>query len=117
MFQDMINSFDVYKQQPLLFLNTQVQVFGYKIISYMKMLERRRSDLFVNISSANDLRMIGDVAKQLLDEAEKQAKLNGVNVIGIEYDSEESERFVFEFYKRCGYKPFYGNNNFLIKKI
>ncbi len=66
MFQDMINSFDVFKQQPLLSLNTQVQVFGYKIISYMKMLERRRSDLFVNIS-AHELRMVGDVAKQPLD--------------------------------------------------
>ena len=31
--------------------------------------------------------------------------------------NEESERFVFEFYKRCGYKPFDGNNNFLIKKL
>lgn len=51
-----------------------------------------------------------------MDEAEKQAKLNGVNVIGIEYDNEESERFVFEFYKRCGYKPFDGNNNFFDKK-
>ena len=57
------------------------------------------------------------VAKQLLDEAEKQAKLNGVNVIGIEYDKEESDRFVFEFYKKCGYKPFDENNNFLIKKL
>lgn len=57
------------------------------------------------------------VAKQLLGEAEKQAKLNGVNVVGIEYDKEESDRFVFEFYKRCGYKPFDGNNDFLIKKL
>lgn len=57
------------------------------------------------------------VAKQLLDEAEKQAKLNGVNVVGIEYDKEESDRFVFEFYKKCGYKTFDENNNFLIKKL
>ena len=35
------------------------------------------------------------VAKQLLDEAEKKDKMNGLNVIGIEYDNEESERFVF----------------------
>ena len=57
------------------------------------------------------------VAKQLLDEAEKLAKLNRVNVIGIEYDKEESDRFVFEFYKKCGYKPFDENSNFLIKKL
>mgnify|MGYP000220568393 CR=1 FL=1 len=57
------------------------------------------------------------VAQHLLQLAEQQAKLNGVNVVGIEYDKEESDRFVFEFYKRCGYRRFDGNNNFLIKKL
>ena len=57
------------------------------------------------------------VAKQLLDEAEKQAKLNGVKTIGLEFNKEESDRFILDWYLRSNYKPFDEKSNLLIKKL
>lgn len=62
-----------------------------------------------------------NVGKQLLKLAEQQTKLNDVNIIGIEFDKEESESFVLDWYLREGYKPFYfindNENNLLIKRL
>lgn len=58
-----------------------------------------------------------NVAKQLLKLAEKQAKLNGINIIGIEFDKEESESFVLDWYLREGYKPFSKRSKLLIKTL
>ena len=61
-----------------------------------------------------------NVGKQLLKLAEQQAKLNDVNIIGIEFDKEESESFVLDWYLREGYKPFSINDNeniLLIKRL
>lgn len=61
------------------------------------------------------------VAKRLLKLAEQQAKLiNGINIIGIEVDEEDSESFVLAWYLREGYKSFIINNNeniLLIKRL
>ena len=57
------------------------------------------------------------VATKLLQSAEQQAKLNGVQVIGIEYDKEESESFVMDWYLRKGYKPFSKRSKLLIKEL
>jgi GNAT superfamily N-acetyltransferase len=57
------------------------------------------------------------VATKLLQSAEHQAKLNGVQVIGIEFDKEESESFVLDWYFRSGYKPFKKKSNLLIKEL
>lgn len=57
------------------------------------------------------------VAKHLLQLAEQQAKLNGVKVIGIEFDKEESESFVLDWYFRSGYKPASKRSKLLIKKL
>ena len=57
------------------------------------------------------------VAQNLLQLAEQQAKLNGVKVIGIEFDKEESESFVLDWYLKNGYKPFGKESNLLIKEL
>ena len=57
------------------------------------------------------------VATRLLQLAEQQAKLNGVQVIAIEFDKEESKSFVLDWYLREGYKPFSEKSNLLIKKL
>ena len=57
------------------------------------------------------------VAQRLLQLAEQQAKLNGVKIIGLEFNKDESESFVFEWYLNNGYKPFSKESNLLIKKI
>lgn len=49
--------------------------------------------------------------------AEQQAKLSGVKIIGIEFDKEESESFVLDWYFRSGYKPFKKKSNLLIKEL
>ena len=57
------------------------------------------------------------VAQRLLLLAEKQAKSNGVKTIGLEFNKEESDRFVLDWYLRIGYKPFDKKSNLLIKKL
>jgi GNAT superfamily N-acetyltransferase len=57
------------------------------------------------------------VAQHLLQLAEQQAKLNGVKTIGLEFNKEESDRFVLDWYLRGGYKQFEKKSNLLIKKL
>lgn len=57
------------------------------------------------------------VAQRLLQLAEQQAKLNGVKKIGLEFDKDESDRFVLDWYLRSGYKLFDKKSNLLIKKM
>lgn len=57
------------------------------------------------------------VAQRLLQLVEKQAKSNGVKTIGLEFNKEESDRFVLDWYLRIGYKPFDKKSNLLIKKL
>lgn len=57
------------------------------------------------------------VAKHLLQLAEQQAKLNGVKTIGLEFNKDESDRFVLDWYLRSGYKSFDKKSNLLIKKL
>ena len=57
------------------------------------------------------------VAKHLLQLAEQQAKQNGVKTIGLEFNKDESDRFVLDWYLRSGYKPFNKKSNLLIKKL
>lgn len=57
------------------------------------------------------------VAQRLLQLAEQQAKLNGVKTIGLEFNKDESESFVLEWYLKNGYKPFSKESCLLIKKL
>lgn len=57
------------------------------------------------------------VAKRLLQIAEQQANSNGIQVIGIEFDKEESESFVLAWYLKNGYKPFSKKSKLLIKEL
>ena len=57
------------------------------------------------------------VAKRLLQLAEQQAKLNGVKTIGLEFNKDESDRFVLDWYLRIGYKQFDKKSNLLIRKL
>ena len=57
------------------------------------------------------------VAQHLLQIAEQQAKLNGVKTIGLEFNKEESDIFVLDWYIRSNYKPFDEKSNLLIKKL
>ena len=57
------------------------------------------------------------VAQNLLHLAEQQAKLNGIQTIGLEYNKDESESFVLKWYLKNGYKPFGKESNLLIKEL
>ena len=57
------------------------------------------------------------VAQRLLQLAEQQAKSNGVNTIGLEFNKDESDKFVLDWYLRSGYKTFDKESNLLIKKL
>lgn len=64
----------------------------------------------------NNYRRCG-VAKRLLQLAEQQAKLNGVKIIGLEFNKDESENFVLNWYLNNGYKHFSKKSNLLIKML
>ena len=64
----------------------------------------------------NNYRKCG-VAKHLLQLAEQQAKLNGVKIIGLEFNKDESEKFVLNWYLNNGYKPVSKKSNLLIKTL
>ena len=57
------------------------------------------------------------VAKRLLRLAEQQAKLNGVKIIGLEFNKDESENFVLNWYIKNGYKLLSKKCGLLIKNI
>ena len=57
------------------------------------------------------------VAQRLLQLAEQQARLKGIQVIGLEFDKEESENFVLKWYLKNGYKPFSKRSKLLIKEL
>ena len=57
------------------------------------------------------------VAKYLLQLAEQQARLEDIQVIGLEFDKEESENFVLKWYLKNGYKPFSKRSKLLIKEL
>lgn len=57
------------------------------------------------------------VATKLLQSAERQAKLTGVQTIGIEFDKDESKSFVLKWYLKNGYKSLSKESNLLIKEL
>lgn len=76
-----------------------------------------KADALIYALFVDDTHRRCGVAKRLLQLAEQQAKLNGVKIIGLEFNKDESESFVFEWYLNNGYKPFNKESNLLIKKI
>ena len=57
------------------------------------------------------------IATKLLWLAERQIKLSGLQIAGIEFDKEESESFVLAWYLKNGYKTFSKRSKLLIKEL
>lgn len=76
-----------------------------------------KADALIYALFVDDTHRRCGVAKHLLQLAEQQAKLNGVKTIGLEYNKDESDRFVLDWYLRSSYKPFNKKSNLLIKKL
>lgn len=83
---------------------------------YVSDISGKADALIYNLFVDNNHRRNG-VAKSLLQLAEQQAKLNGVKTIGLEFNKDESDRFVLDWYLRSGYKSFNKKSNLLIKKL
>lgn len=76
-----------------------------------------KADALIYALFVDDTHRRCGVAKHLLQLAEQQAKSNGVKTIGLEFNKDESDRFVLYWYLRSGYKPFNKKSNLLIKKL
>ena len=76
-----------------------------------------KADALIYALWVNVVHRRNGVAKHLLQLAEQQAKSNGVKTIGLEFNKDESDRFVLYWYLRSGYKPFNKKGNLLIKKL
>lgn len=76
-----------------------------------------KADALIYALFVDDTHRRRGVAKHLLQLAEQQAKLNGIKTIGLEFNKDESESFVLEWYLNNGYKPFSMESRLLIKKL
>ena len=76
-----------------------------------------KADALIYVLFVDDTHRRCGVAQHLLQLAEQQAKLNGVKTIGLEFNKDESDRFVLDWYLRRGYKPFNKESNLLIKEL
>ncbi len=76
-----------------------------------------KADALIYALFVDDTHRRCGIAKRLLQLAEQQAKLNGVKTIGLEFNKDESESFVFEWYLKNGYKPFSKESSLLIKEL
>lgn len=76
-----------------------------------------KADALIYALFVDDTHRRCGVAQHLLKLAEQQAKLNGVKTIGLEFNKDESDRFVLDWYLRSGYKPFNKESNLLIKEL
>ncbi len=91
MFQEMINYFEVFKQQPLLLFNKKVQEFGYRIISYLKLLERRRDELFVPLSM-DEYKTVNRRAMMPLEELYHSMQMRMEEYLSLQLELKEFER-------------------------
>ena len=76
-----------------------------------------KADALIYALWVNVVHRRNGIAQRLLQLAEQQAKLNGVNIIGLEFNKDESDSFVLDCYLRSGYKPLDEKSNFLIKEL
>ena len=76
-----------------------------------------KADALIYALFVDDTHRRCGVAKRLLQLAEHQAKLNGVKTIGLEFNKDESEDFVLNWYIKNGYKLFSNECSLLIKNI
>ena len=91
--------------------------FQLRIYYHFCLLPTRMADALIYALFVDDTHRRCGVAQHLLQLAEQQAKLNGVKTIGLEFNKEESDRFVLDWYLHSGYKLFDKKSNLLIKKI
>lgn len=49
-FSDILAHYKEFKEQPALFFNHTVQLFEYKLLAYLKLLEKRKDEIFVPLS-------------------------------------------------------------------
>ena len=75
-----------------------------------------KADALIYALFVDDTHRRCGVAKRLLQLAEYHAKLNGVKTIGLEFNKDESEDFVLNWYIKNGYKLF-SNECSLLTKI
>ena len=87
-----------------------------RIKSYISDIFGKADALIYALFVDNNHRRNG-VAQHLLQLAEQQAKLNGVKTIGLEFNKDESDSFVLDWYLHSGYKLFDKKSNLLVKKL
>lgn len=66
-FKEMLSYFEVFKQQPLLLFNQKVQEFGYRLLSYLLLIERRKDEVFVPLGR-HDREFLQTRSQQPLDD-------------------------------------------------
>ena len=76
-----------------------------------------KADALIYALFVDDTHRRRGVAKRLLRLAEQQAKLNGIKIIGLEFNKDESEDFVLNWYIKNGYKLFSKECSLLTKTL
>lgn len=62
-YSDILAHYKEFKEQPALFFNHSVQLFEYKILAYLKILEKRKEEIFVPLN-AYEWKVMNDRSEQ-----------------------------------------------------
>lgn len=90
-FTEMLNYFEVFKQQPLLVFNSKIKEFGYRILSYLMLIERRREEVFISLSRS-DRKLIEERSQEPLTELYQLIDQRLADYLLIQKELKEIER-------------------------
>lgn len=91
LFSDLASFYKDFSSEPIIAFNTQAQIFEYKIISYLKLLEKRRNKVFVPL----------DAEAYQASHQESQAAINQVKeIINDALDQHKSNQMAYNQKKR-----------------
>lgn len=104
-FSNILAHYIEFKTQPALFLNKRVQLFEYKLLAYLKLLEKRKDEIFVPLSecewSVMDERakkpifkLQQDISNHIQDDCEVKGSLTLLEKDKIEFQNSFIKRIV-----------------------
>ena len=70
-FSDILAHYKEFKEQPALFFNHTVQLFEYKLLAYLKLLEKRKNEIFVPLS-VYEWKVMNDRSEQPMLNLQKE---------------------------------------------
>lgn len=101
LFSNLIFAYEIFQSQPALLFNNQAKEFKYRLIAWIKIVQKRRSEIFVHLNEEDTaqchtyaMQMIEDV-KEILDHAMKKVRAIQKTIRAKEREQQEMENAGF----------------------